>query len=256
MAVGVASVSLILDALNRSRQDSDPVPGLATQHPVEQVSSGRRQYLPWAALVVAVVLIAWLLLERDNTPPAASSGGGIAAPVAELSQNIDSAAASTVTTQLKSRVEAEKPQRAKQPDRVIVPALPVQAAQPAADSALNPNAAPALADDEADAVARLYQQQESAQSKLQEAASPAALQPGKAAAPAPAEADNSGASGRQEQPVDVEELLLQTRREMKNSGLVEHPAPFVPGCHRIPRTAFPPCCTSGTITPTRPRNPP
>ena len=55
-------MSLILDALNRSRQDTDPVPGLATHHPVEQLASGKRQLLPWVALVVALVLIAWLLL--------------------------------------------------------------------------------------------------------------------------------------------------------------------------------------------------
>ena len=57
-------MSLILDALNRARDESNPIPGLATHHPVEMVSAERRQYLLWVALAVAVVVIAWLVMEK------------------------------------------------------------------------------------------------------------------------------------------------------------------------------------------------
>ena len=41
-------MSLILDALNRSGQNTDQVPGLATQHYIENNAGGSRgrQYLP------------------------------------------------------------------------------------------------------------------------------------------------------------------------------------------------------------------
>ena len=80
-------MSLILDALNRSRQDSDAVPGLATRHYSDvEDSEGRksRQMLPWLALAVALVIIVALLFDRDPQPgaveaslpaPAATSRG-------------------------------------------------------------------------------------------------------------------------------------------------------------------------------------
>lgn len=75
-------MSLILDALNRSRREEDTVPGLATQHYAEPApgEAGWRRMLPWAALCVALAVIAWLLLRDapgaptvtivENSPPA------------------------------------------------------------------------------------------------------------------------------------------------------------------------------------------
>lgn len=61
-------MSLILDALNRARDDVNPVPGLETHHRVELVAANRRQYLLWVALSVAIVVIAWLIVERYSAP--------------------------------------------------------------------------------------------------------------------------------------------------------------------------------------------
>jgi hypothetical protein len=96
-------MSLILDALNRARQHENAVPGLATQHPLEQLTARRRQYLLWAALAVAVVIIAWLVVDRFRAPAAPEDD--IGAPVAELSRNIGSAV-NSVTTELKARAAA------------------------------------------------------------------------------------------------------------------------------------------------------
>lgn len=71
-------MSLILDALNRSRQDDSPVPGLSTYHPVDQVSVNRRQYALWVALSIAVVLIAWLIVERYSAPQLPAENIGVA----------------------------------------------------------------------------------------------------------------------------------------------------------------------------------
>jgi general secretion pathway protein B len=111
-------LSLILDALNRSRQDQDPVPGLATQHVTPAETRSHRQILPWAALAVAVLFIAWLLIDRsgsesaslpvtsaDPVVPATASGETTA--VAELSRNV-SDALSSVKTELKAKA-AEEP---------------------------------------------------------------------------------------------------------------------------------------------------
>jgi general secretion pathway protein B len=62
-------MSLILDALNRSRDEASPVPGLAAHHAVERVTADRRQYLLWVALSVAVVIIAWLIMELYSPVP-------------------------------------------------------------------------------------------------------------------------------------------------------------------------------------------
>ena len=55
-------MSLILDALNRSRSDAAPVPGLGTQHVLESHGNdGRRQWLPWIGLGLALLIIAWIV---------------------------------------------------------------------------------------------------------------------------------------------------------------------------------------------------
>ncbi|MBK6740147.1 MAG: hypothetical protein IPG64_21080 [Haliea sp.] len=76
-------MSLILDALNRARDDVNPVPGLATHHRVELVAANRRQYLLWVALSVAVVMIAWLIVERYSAPRPAGDDVDVVASVAQ-----------------------------------------------------------------------------------------------------------------------------------------------------------------------------
>ena len=62
-------MSLILDALSRSekeRSTGDTVPGLATEHYLDETATGPawRQYLPWLALLVALLVIGWLVWDR------------------------------------------------------------------------------------------------------------------------------------------------------------------------------------------------
>lgn len=140
-------MSLILDALNRSRQDENPVPGLATHHPVEPLTAQRRQYYLWAALAVAALVIAGLVVDRLRTPPAPEAE--IGAPVAELSRNIGSAV-NSVTAELEARAAAaEQAQQASMAPEAAAPqaaAMPEPAAvQPAAaptEPTVQPTAAP------------------------------------------------------------------------------------------------------------------
>lgn len=83
-------MSLILDALNRSRRDTDEVPGIATAHYVDgpdEQGRGLRSYLPWLGLLAASAIIAWLLLDRQTAqrepPQSTVSTAAPAAPVAQ-----------------------------------------------------------------------------------------------------------------------------------------------------------------------------
>ena len=81
-------MSLILDALNRTREDKDSVPNLTTQHAVTKMVSVKRQYLPWLILSVAVVAIVWLMLglsfaDSGSGSDTGADAGASVVPVSE-----------------------------------------------------------------------------------------------------------------------------------------------------------------------------
>jgi general secretion pathway protein B len=236
-------VSLILDALNRSRQDANPVPGLATHHPVEQIEGEGHRYLPWVALSVALVLIAWLVMERYSAPP--TPAADIGAPVAELSQNIGNAVAS-VTTELKARAavsqqapapvaEVASP-RSETPETVTLsePGRPQNIATAAEETAKAPSR-PAVEDP---AVARLYQNRDMAEEpEFQEPVSRADVRPTQGQVSGAA-AKKSGAA-RAEQPIDIDEILQKAREEVENASLDDHLVPFLSTMSQQTKDAIP-----------------
>jgi general secretion pathway protein B len=232
-------MSLILDALNRSRDDLNPVPNLATHHPVESISPGIKHTLLWVALAVALLLIAWLVVGRFTESPAPAED--IGAPVAELTQNIGSAAAS-VTTELKARAAAHE----KEVQPTVAAAQPVEEIESSAavidetktakvskiESSENATAvvamepvAPRPATDNA-AVARLYQNRDAVDDI--ELPSPNARTEGrpKQTQPSSSVADSPNA-GRNEQPIDIEEVLQRAQEEVDDDSLDDHPVPFL-----------------------------
>ena len=240
-------MSLILDALNRSRQDEHPVPGLGTHHPADSNQPDRRQYLVWVALAVALVGIAWMLLDRFSAPPVPAAD--IGAPVAELSSNIGSAVTS-VTTELKARAAASATQAtvAEQPavastlsqtaitePVAAVTTLPQQIPQPAAAAPSAPTSppdsakarekaekSPSLRAAENAAVAELYQNRELREDLVMEEPVSRPAQ----GRPRDATAENSRVA-RAEQSVDIDQILQQAREEVENASLDEHPVPFL-----------------------------
>lgn len=218
-------MSLILDALNRSRGDSDPVPGLATHHPVESLEPERRQYLPWIALAIALVLIAWLIFERFAAPP--ESAADIGAPVAELSRNIDSAV-TAVTTELKAR--AAESEKMSQEGLTQKPA-PKVAIEPAADPVVNrpeqvppvakkkPVPTPVVPAAKNTAIARLYEQRDEI-----EESPPVSSKPLSDRGPAQQE---SISSASRDEPLDIEEILRRAQEESEKASLEDHPVPFL-----------------------------
>jgi general secretion pathway protein B len=233
-------VSLILDALNRSRQDENSVPGLGTHHPVDSSQPDRRLYLVGAALVVALVAIAWMVLENFSAPPVPAAD--IGAPVAELSSNIGSAVTS-VTTELKARAAASSTQAAGQehsalastPSQVQIkepvaavatpsqqipePAVEVPVApsppQETANVAAQPLKTSSLPAAENSAVAELYKNRELREDPVM--AEPVARD---------ATAGTSRVARMQES-VDIDQILQQARQEVENASLDDHPVPFL-----------------------------
>lgn len=207
-------MSLILDALNRSRQDKDLVPNLATHHAVEKVTLGKRQYLPLLVFLGLAVIIGWLVIARLLSPVVADTEANAAGE--QVPQQV-------VTTEDTSSAVVKDPVALEEP--MADPAVKREVLAPVAVEpvALNmepntvslevalekemPSAAPAA---ENSAVVELYQNRDAV---VQQRTSPAALA--------------LYADSINEQPIDIAQVLQSAREEMKDATLDEHPAPFL-----------------------------
>jgi len=217
-------VSLILDALNRSRSEAEAVPGLGTQHPVEPVAGGGRRYLPWIALGVAVLVIVVLLLDRvlngAGDPEQAAPPAGA---VSDVSRNVSSALTS-VKSELQARAAERQPGTASEPE----PA-PAAKPQPAADGEAETEPAPAAerepataaqsapGPDSGDEVAQLYRRgnaEAAAAPQTPATQTTPAAQPKEAAQPT-------------EEAIDIEQVLARAQEQLNNERLADHPAPFL-----------------------------
>jgi general secretion pathway protein B len=212
-------VSLILDALNRSRQDKDSVPNLATHHTFDKMASGKRQYLPWVALSVAVVIIGWLVIGRLFATPVSDIEVG--APAEQVSKNITTAGESN-STEVKEDAAVEEQlvqpvvdSQALEALEPVVVALAVNSPEPdtasVAIETTTPIAPPVA---ENPAVAQLYQNRNVMDdAPAQQRTSSAAL-------------DLYADSGNEE-PIDIARVLQSAREEMKDATLDEHPVPLL-----------------------------
>ncbi|NND67259.1 MAG: general secretion pathway protein GspB [Halioglobus sp.] len=229
-------MSLILDALNKSRNEAEEVPGLGAEHYREEPSKPWRRYLPWAGVAVALLLLAWFLIPGGEDPE-----GSVVTPVAELSRNIGSAA-TAVTGQLKERADQGRERRAVQAQPVPPPA-PV-AADDAPSTGVVVEPSPAAPEKKADtatdsaAIRALYEKRERAAQETPERVAQASQ-----GAPPPAAAagqpQGSATPSIREEPVDVEEVLRHAQQEVANSGLVDHPAPFLVDLSQQTKNAIP-----------------
>jgi hypothetical protein len=182
-------VSLILDALNRSRQEQDgrDVPGLSTEHyqPASEdpkFTVGR--WLPWLGLGLSLLVILWLVLEPEpeavvtpGTPPVAP---GVPSP------------APTVPVEVAPAPEVAKP-------------------EPVSEQLQDP------------AVAALYEQG-STEPVSVEVPEPEEVKPEPIAESEPGTVAQKQAD---ERPVDIETMVRNAQRELEQSRLAEHAAPFI-----------------------------
>ena len=205
-------MSLILDALNRSRDEVDPVPNLGTHHPVEPLSERLPQYLPWLGLGVALVVIL-VLAVRLTGDAAVDEREANGAPVAALTQNIGSAATS-VTNELKARAEARQAATATSAANAetssVAPLEPTAARPAEIKTAVETEIVPVDTPDPV--IAQLYRDKD----KLQ---APVAV--------TPASNDSRNMEAAEEEIIDIESVLERAQREIENANLIEHPAPFL-----------------------------
>ena len=230
-------MSLILDALNRSSQNTDQVPGLATQHYVENNAGGSRgrRYLPWLALLVSLLVIGWLVLDRMSPPPVVAEGTMIApAPIPVQTPTPETPAAQAaaiVRTSKPATIETQGSTPAQAPAATKLTL--VEEAEAIAEAIAEEETAAQIQVPQGDSsVADLYRQQPApaaipATPAIQSEPGPKARP---AAAPAvaqrPSPVDDVEA-GREEQPIDIEKMVLKARNELENARLQEHSAPFI-----------------------------
>ncbi len=210
-------MSLILDALNRSRQEAEQVPGLSSVHPVEG-STIDMSWLPWVlvcALALSVLAIGWLLFERAPQP--------LPAPVALTLESTPQAAAPPVTP-------APAPATPQPVETVAEPARPADPA-PVAERLPDPEPTPGLRQPApVDAsVAELYRQQEEAPDPEPEA-EPALRQPAAAGRVAPA---------REEEAIDLDQLVQEAREELADAQLSDSDVPFLSAQSQHTKDAIP-----------------
>ncbi len=220
-------MSLILDALNRSHEQKDEVPTLGTRHAYAADSPAKNFWLVTVvvALVVAVIVIAWLLWDKgqiSNEPALVQQ----AAPVIER-------------TQVKRAAAEPK----SEPVQALVPDIDDSAV------AANKNAAgrtevtpsrPALETNKA--VSALYKEEAAIEpGQLEVSQPPDAVVEAKAPEqPATGQVKtDSAAPAVVEQSVDIESLLQSAENELENARLEEHSAPFVNGLSQQTKDSIP-----------------
>jgi len=233
-------MSLILDALKRSRGDASVVPGVDTYHALEDLRPAWQRFLPWLALAASLVLIAGLLLDRfgllPNAPEIMEQQDGTVVAAAQPAAATVSVKPQTLppTVPVAPAAEVSGPAPASKPSSPVQTASAVKqspaAARPAQNVAQRPSSAPVEEPEQAvdAAVADLYrarQRDTSAGSAGVPQATPATAQrqPSTPAKPAAAPARPA----ETEQPIDIERMLEQARDEMDTGEYADHPAQFI-----------------------------
>lgn len=250
-------MSLILDALNRSRQDTEQMPGLSSIHPVEEVQS-ETHWLLWlmaAILAVALLAIAWLLFDRQpqqastSHPQAVEQAGARGAAVKKPAPMISGTAserAPAAPTAARKKPEP-KPATTLAPSReassVSEPVArgentgqtPVPVSPPVPRAAVQPSVAPAVAQSRPEpvpepvdkGVAALYQQRQQSQASAQRAqrAAPSRLPPVTAS--------------RVEESLDIAQLVTQAEAELRDARIAEHEVPMLSTMSQQTKDAIP-----------------
>jgi general secretion pathway protein B len=213
-------LSLILDALNRSRTEQGEVPDLGTIHgdAVTPPGAGNRPWPLVLALLVAVGIIAWLALDRFSETAEPEAGKSVQAqPAVEPGPAAVPASAPEPAPAVKPAPSAPLAQAAvKQTPATVLP---------------GPEPGPNLAEPAAvDSTPAGQEIADPAVRALYAGGGEAAPTPKPAARPAPEPAPSAGAStepASEEQSIDLQKLIQQAEAELKDARLAEHPSPFI-----------------------------
>ena len=207
-------MSLILDALNRSREDSTEVPGLATRHAYPEQQADRRLLYLSILLLCALGVIAWLFWDNRNIEQSLQGARqSIAnAPAAVAPPQPDAATAEEAAA-------AKPPMSATDPADAVIPAATLSNEAAAATTAgPDPVNTSESSPEVAPEIEALYQPADSAPD-----ASPSLA----VSEPEPSAAEPQPAAAPQELDVDIEQLVREAEGALEDARLAEHPAPFI-----------------------------
>ena len=212
-------MSLILDALNRSRQDSEQVPGLGSHHPTDSALAGSEGGIGWvqwllvAGLALAVLVIGWLLFDRMPSVTEVPERSDMEIPVAG---NVPAPPTPAVPQQTLARQQV--PITLPQEKTISAPAIPATTASvgerpvrgvPKLESVPTPVDA---------SVAALYQQR--GQGDVERQAE-------RQFTPEAAPADAPEANSAEEETIDIEKLVTEAEAELADSKLEDNGVPFL-----------------------------
>lgn len=238
-------MSLILDALNRSRSESGEVPNLDAVHGAPAADrSPHRAWLPWVALAVAASVIVLLLLDRES--PTASGPPGAPAPAPAV-------AVAPAPAPVAPAVQAPQPAPGRTEDTQPVPVPePIPEPEPVPEPIPEPipSAAPlAAAPDEAPGTPRTPVPEVPASAEADPAVAALYARPGAAAGEAAADPVSAGETAPEavpalppatrEQAIDIEQMIRQAENELEDARLAEHPAPFIAGLSQQVKDGIP-----------------
>ncbi len=243
-------MSLILDALNRSRQDQGDVPGLEAQHHTPpEPAAPPYVLLLGVGLAIAAAVIVWLLVSRPEPAPtpaeAAAAQARFAQPgvaAGKPASPVESAPAPAAVEPRDARSGAPGDQPGTIAERA--PATPEPAAadtRPVVDESGSPAAPAAAAPDPA--VAALYQAE--AKPELAPREKPAPKPRVTRPAQSGAAGDDAGAGAERtaaapaEETVDIDAMVRQAQDELADARLAEHPAPFISDLSQQAKDAIP-----------------
>jgi len=214
-------VSLILDALNRSRQDSDQVPGLDSHHPTDSALAssdggiGAVQWLLVAGLALAVLVIGWLLFDRMPSLTEVPERSDREMPVAV---HVPAPATPAASQPAPARQQVPKaPPQEKINSAPVVPATAASVGEGPVRGVQKQESAPAPVDA---SVAALYQQQDL---DTVEPQAQRQLKPELKAGPA----DLPEARSAEEEVIDIEKLLTEAEAELADTKLEDNGVPFL-----------------------------
>ena len=196
-------MSLILDALNRSRTENDQVPGLGTRHDFPADTSPARYWILALALLIALLVIAWLLWDRGVSDEDVI-------PVARVTETAPS------TASVKQHLPATAPPRTSPVAEAAVTVVAEPSPAKEETEAPADTGAPVSAD-----ISALYVQEPVAE------APPTSIATEAPAAEAKAEEKPVSDDAITESGVDIEQLVRQAETELENARLAEHSAPFI-----------------------------
>ena len=237
-------MSLILDALNRSHEETDEVPTIGTRHDYAARHPGSRLLLAVVlALAAALVMIGWLLWDREQEAPPEAISQPAPAKMAIEARGVTSAPEPEPVQQLAPEPVAASEKSLAEPVKaesvIAEPVIAETAAEPEPEPKYQAQQ-PTSANDDVNALYAEKSPDGSGGARSVSESLPAAPKSVNTQEPVSEEAPAvPAAESVAEQALDIEQMLKHAEDELQNAQLEEHSAPFVNNLSQQTKDAIP-----------------